>query len=260
MNLEEFKKRSPKQRGHRKSPSALLLAWTTYPFDLVYQLFEHDKHGADLRPFRESTDTEFEFVLQLLKEDWCGLLEMPMFVWQMVLPRSLHAQIRSHRHWSFFSESHQLSLPVDFADEQDYFHIPCASDVVRTTEMSAMQNAQTSYIELMKQGVLPALARGVLPMHINLGLSASCNLRSLFKTVVQRNCSILQGTYWTPLLDEMEEELCSKIDSRFKKIFDLRPCDVHSHCQSKIEQELRIAGKDPHQPCGIYIKKFDERE
>jgi hypothetical protein len=253
LNLEKFKERSPEQRGHRESPSVKLLDWTTHPFDLVVQLFEHDKHGADLRPFRESTDAEFEFVLQLLKEDWCGLLEMPIFVWQLVLPRSLHAQIRSHRHWSFFSESHQLSLPINFADVEDYFHIPVD---VGDIEKAAMQNAQAAYTALLNKGVLPSLARGVLPMHINLGLSAGCNLRSLFGLVVMRNCSILQGTYWKPLLASMCTELCQKVDLRFERIFRLKPCDINNRCQSTIEQELRVNGKDPHSPCSIYLERF----
>lgn len=197
-----------------------------------------------------ATTKEFNFVLQLLKEDWCGLLELPTFVWHFVVPRSLHAQIRAHRHWSFFSESHQLMLQTEFAEQGDYFHIPGVN------EYKAMADAQLAYTHLLAQGISPALARGLLPMHINLGLTAGCNLRSMFQVIVQRNCDILQGSYWKPLLEEMEQELCMKVDKRFSKLFKLKPCNINNRCQSDIEQKLRIAKKDPHFPCEIYLKRF----
>lgn len=197
-----------------------------------------------------ATTKEFNFVFQLLKEDWCGLLELPNFVWHFVVPRSLHAQIRAHRHWSFFSESHQLMLQTKFAEQGDYFHIPGAN------EYKAMVESQKAYTALLNEGILPSLARGVLPMHINLGLTAGCNLRSMFQVIVQRNCDILQGTYWKPFLGQMELELCTKVDKRFSKLFRLKPCDVNNRCQSTIEQKLRIAEKDPHKPCPIYLRRF----
>lgn len=234
---------------------------------MIYQLYFYNKHGAASLPtfgrvttswLHKATTKEFNFVLQLLKEDWCGLLELPMFVWHFVLPRSLHAQIRAHRHWSFFSESHQLMLQTEFAEQGDYFHIPKPSLDSATTnlEVDAMASAQMAYTHLLAQGVSPALARGVLPMHINLGLTAGCNLRSMFQTIVLRNCDILQSTYWKPLLKEMEQELCSKVDKRFSKIFRLKPCDINNKCLSDIEQKLRIVKKDPHDPCPIYLRRF----
>lgn len=227
---------------------------------MIYRLYFHNKHGIPLakEEFRTATTKEFNFVLQLLKEDWCGLLELPNFTWQFVLPRSLHAQIRSHRHWSFFSESHQLSLPTEFAQRGDYFHIPKPPLDSATTnlEVNAMFEAQKAYKDLLAQGVLPSLARGVLPMHINLGLTAGCSLRSMFQVIVLRNCDIMQGSYWKLLLKEMERELCTKVDKRFSKLFKLKPCMVCNKCLSDIEQKLRIAKKDPHSPCEIYLKRF----
>lgn len=199
---------------------------------------------------------EFNFVFQLLKEDWCGLLELPTFVWHFVLPRSLHAQVRTHRHWSFFSESHQLMMPAEFAEQGDYFRIPDNQAMHNQTEYKAMIDAQYHYRDLLDEGVLPSLARGVLPMHINLGLTAGCNLRAMFQAIVLRNCDILQRTYWQPLLYEMENELCIKVDKRFAKLFSLKPCDINNKCLSDIEQKLRIAKKDPHKPCSIYLRRF----
>jgi len=236
----------------RESPSATLLYAHPHPFALIYDLFHHDKHGTPLRPPRRASDEEFEFVLQLLKEDWCGLLEFPTYVWQMVLPRSFHAQVRVHRHWSFFSQSHQLYEPAHFADEGDYFKIPGLTPLCRDIERSSMKHAEDAYGDLREAGVLPSLARGVLPMHINLGLSVGMNLRSLFQVAVERRCHILQGTYWNPLLDQMSAALCA-LDERYARLFELQPCDISGRCLSAIEQELRVKGKDPHAVCPRYL-------
>lgn len=233
----------------RKSPSARLIDFTSKPFKLVHTLFFHDKHGAELNLSGPTSQKEFNFVLQLLKEDWCGLLEFPVFIWQMVLPRSLHAQVRVHRHWSFFSQSHQLHEPTCFADEGDYFEIPGLDARQNDLERIAMEDAQHAYGKLRDSGLLPSLARGVLPMHINLGLSVATNLRALFQVAVQRRCHILQGTYWNPLLDMMRDELVAKVDERFKSLFELQPCDVMGRCLSNIEQGLRMELKDPHATC-----------
>lgn len=256
-NLKDWQKKCPTRKIGRKSPAAKLLNWTPDPFNTIYHLYFFNKHGIPL-PSSSSPATmkEFNFVLQLLKEDWCGLLELPTFVWNFVVPRSLHAQMRVHRHWSFFSESHQLNLPIDFANQGDYFHIS-ATRLTERIEHDAMVDAQTHYQDLLEQGVLPSLARGVLPIHINLGLTAGCNLRSLFQIIVLRNCDILQSTYWKPLLEEMEDELCTNVDKRFSKFFQLKPCDINNRCLSDIEQKLRLHNKDPHEVCSIYLKKFN---
>jgi len=260
-NLKHWQSRCPGKQQARTSLSAVLLDWTEFPFHMIHQLYFYNKHGTKMKRFHSATRSEFEFVMELLKEDWCGLLEMPTFVWAFVLPRSLHAQIRTHRHWSFFSESHQLSLPIEFADQDDYFHIPGKSSIAKAVEQVAMKDSQDHYQELLELGVLPSLARGVLPMHINLGLTAGCNLRAMFQTIVLRNCNILQSTYWQPLLEQMEKELCKKVDERFSELFKLKPCNINKRCLSSIEQKLRIAGQDPHKPCKYYLAKFaDEKD
>lgn len=242
--------------------TARLLTWTPGPFQMIHDLWEHDKHGQGLPaqapevqawPVEDACSQEaFDFVFQLLKENWSGLLEFPTFVWQMTLPRSLHAQVRVHRHWSFFSESHQLFDVRDFADEGDWFRIPGLTPEQGRLEEDAMRSSQDSYRRLRDAGILPSLARGVLPQHVNLGLSVQMNLRSLFQTVVMRRCHILQGTYWNPLLESMKAELCSKVDPRFAAFFDLQPCDITGRCLSPIEEELRKAGQDPHAVCPRY--------
>lgn len=230
-----------------------LLQWTPHPINTVYQLFFHQKHGTPLEPFGPATDEQWAFVRQLLLENWCGLLEFPVFIWNMVLPRAMHAQVRVHRHWSYWSESHQLYEPNEFANEKDYFEIPDLTPEQRHLETCAMRQSQLYYKLLREDGVLPALARGVLPLHINLGLSCAINLRSLVQTAILRRCHILQGTYWNPLLDRMADELATKVDPRLKELFFLQPCDVNGQCISPVEQELRVEGKDPHVPCPRYM-------
>jgi len=229
----------------RKSPSAELVHATPNPFELIYDMYWEAKFGAP-RPC--SNEEKREFAYNLLIEDWCGVLEFPVFIWRFVLPRSLHAQIRVHRHWSFFSQSHQLHIP----DEPDYYEIPGLSKEEQELEVVAHKHALGYYEEMRLAGILPSLARGLLPMHTNLGLLAQCSLRSMFKVVVERRCHILQGTYWNPLLEEMKRELCEKVDPFFERLFCLQPCDISNKCLSPIEEELRAQGKDPHAVCPRY--------
>ena len=234
---------------------AELVNFTPNPIDTIYDLYWHDKFGEDRADVPEKE--KWAFVLQLLKEDWCGLLEFASFTWKFVVPRALHAQIRVHRHWSFWSQSHQLHEPKSFAEDGEYFSIPNLREEERPIEKEAMRDAQDKYNLLIQRGVLPSLARGVLPQHINLGLSVNCNLRSLFKVVVERRCHILQGTYWNPLLEMMKEEMVTKVNPLFGEIFNLQPCDVRGSCLSTIEQELRVSGADPHIVCPRY-RSFKE--
>lgn len=240
------------EHRRRKSPSAKLIQWTRNPIHLVYNLFQHNKEGDPLEKPRQAEDYEVEFIKKLLMEDWCGLLEFPNFSWQMVLPRSFHAQVRTHRHWSYFSESHQVLNPRKFASNKDYFQIPGLNQKQRIAESSAMFRLQTCYQQFLDTGVVHSLARGLLPMHINLALAVSTNLRSLFQTAVWRRCHVLQGTYWNDLLDQMKEEIVKKVDSRLGFIFDLQPCDIRGNCPAEIEQLPRLKGFDAHEVCPRY--------
>lgn len=237
---------------------AKLISFSPAPFATIRAFWEHEKHYRDWREIFDQAirehDRTFDFVLQLLKENWCPITEFPVFYWTFRVPRSLHAQLRNHRHWSTFSQSHQLYEPSDFADKQDYFQIPQTSLGQKAIEIRAMANAQKAYKTLRKSGILPSLARGVLPMHINLGLSACTNLRTLFNTVVMRRCHILQGTYWNPLLELMRKEMVDKVDPRCGEFFDLQPCDISDKCLSDIEQQLRYYGKDPHSVCPRWME------
>lgn len=240
-----------------QSPDAELLYWTKQPFHMIYQLFFHAKHEKPFGKMRKATNKEFRFVFNLLCENWCGLLEMPTFVWKFVLPKSLHSQVRAHRHWSFFSQSHQLKQCWNFATKKEYFEIPTKDSEVREIEKGIMSDCQEAYEQLIREGCIqPGMARGVLPQHINLGLIASCNLRAMFQVIVLRRCNILQTQYWHPLLQKMKQELCKKVDSRFAVLFRYSPCDINKRCLSPIEQELRVQNKDPHSPCFRYMHEF----
>jgi hypothetical protein len=251
-------------RGSRPSPTAVLVNWTPNPIETVYNLFDHNKWGAKLHEWLhqaglpqggvpESSEKEWDFVKRLLVANWCGLLEFPSFQWQMVLPRSFHAQVRTHRHWSYFSESNQVTDPRRFADEGDYFHIPGLDADQKLVERRAMAYAQLGYREMRDAGIIHSLARGALPMHINLAMAVSTNLRSLFQTAMNRRCHVLQGTYWNPLLDQMKKEVVEKVDPRLGWIFDQQPCDIHKTCIAEIEEEPRAKGVDAHEVCPRYV-------
>lgn len=195
----------------------------------------------------------------LMREDWCPILEWPQFIWYFRVPLALHAQIRTARHWSFFSESHQLRDASAFYDNGDFYEPPAGMNgvcsEVENIHREALQESQIKYNELLKTGVLPSIARGVLPMHKRLGLYACCSLRSLFKMVVVRRCNIFQMSYWHPLLEVMEQEVWEKLhpdereDRSILDMFKWQPCDLTGKCLSGVEQRLRDCGLDPHSIC-----------
>ncbi len=240
---------------------AELISWTPNPLGMIYDTYHNEKHGIGLPQngvFGELAPSQKDEALALLFENWGPFLEFPQTLWSFRVPRSFHAQLRVHRHWSCWSESHQLVEPREFYTQGDYYEPDTMSVVQTDAYRTAMSNAQDAYNGLLDQGLLPAIARNVLPMSINLGLTAGINLRALTQTVILRRCHIFQGTFWNPLLEQMRHELVTKVDPALEAIFKLQPCDFGS-CISTVEQEQRVRGEDPHKPCPRYIelKKTD---
>jgi hypothetical protein len=122
------------------------------------------------------------------------------------------------------------------------------------TYKGAVLAALGAYKSLREQGLLPSVARLVLPQATMLGLTAGINLRSLRDLAVLRRCHIFQGIWWNPLLDMMRQEVADKIDPALARIFDYQPCDL-GPCLSKVEQFQRVNKQDPHDPCPRFFCK-----
>jgi len=243
---------------------AKLIYCTPDPLMLIWHAYHHEKHNIFLPPWpfypkeeMVENDEMRKEALDLLLEGWGPFLELPQTVWSFRVPRALHAQMRVHRHWSCWSQSHQLHEPSTFASIGKDYWMPSFEfvdtedvDLARERFRSMMLTAEEHYAEL-RQFTLPSIARLVLPQAINLGLTCGINLRALTQTAIHRRCHIFQGTLWNPLLDLMCEQL-TEVDPMLKKIFQLQPCDLGNRCLSAVEQEQRVTRQDPHAVCPRY--------
>jgi len=234
---------------------AELIYATPNPLALIWYSYWNAKSGTRFPwpPLAEWSlhDVERQGVLQLLREGWCPALEFPRMVWRFRIPRSLHAQLTKHRRWSFWSESHQLVAAENFFTKADFF-VPdgIAPDSAEAQiYLDAMESAEASYAILREQGLLPAHARHVLPMAINLGLLGAVDFRAFFHMIILRRCHIFQSSLWTPLIELMRKEVFEKVDQALDPLFGLQPCDLTGRCLSDFEQGLRQAGTDPHASC-----------
>jgi hypothetical protein len=205
-------------------------------------------------------EEETEFFQRLIK-DWTGIPEMVQFTFTFrVIPEALLGQLARHRFGKLFVRSARVFPAGSFAEEGRYFQPDSCSDRVGNPKAAlaynaAMKAAQDAYAALVDAGVPLEDARGVMPMHALYDMTFTMDLKSLTELVQKRSCLILQQQYWAPLLASMRDELCQKVDSRLSYIFT-PPCEFRGACISPMEQELRCQGKDPNEPCPIYIERW----
>jgi hypothetical protein len=269
-------------------PTCELIAWTPDPINLMYQVWEFAKtndglnlHTAQgLNHAMQSGDVEHpdvwfdgrrpalppeeetEFFQRLIK-DWTGIPEMVQFTFTFRdIPEALLGQLARHRFGKLFVRSARVFPAGTFADEGRFFRPDSCSDSVGNPEGAlaytrAMKHAQEAYTALVDSGVPLEDARGVMPMHAFYDMTFTMDLKSLCALIQKRSCLILQQQYWAPLLDAMRDEICSKVDERLEFIF-APPCKFRGACISPMEQELRATGKDPNEPCPLYIELWGD--
>jgi thymidylate synthase ThyX len=207
-------------------------------------------------------EEETAFFQRLIK-DWTGIPEMVQFTFTFRdIPEALLGQLARHRFGKLFVRSARVFPAGTFAEEGRFFRPDSCSDKIGNVEAyaayeSAMLNAQTAYKLLTEAGVPLEDARGVMPMHAFYDMTFTMDLKSLCALIQKRSCLILQQQYWAPLLAAMRDELCSKVDNRLGYIF-APPCKFRGACISPMEQELRATGKDPNEPCPLYIELWGE--
>lgn len=255
-------------------PKATLLSWTPKPLYTMWYAWEFckdkdfsSKYGAplplgwkivDAGSRKEPTREELVSFFRKAIIDWMPISEFVHFTFVCEnIPRALMDQMTRHRLWSFFVQSMRVAdVGSTFATDDAYFTPDAiAADPDTLGNYNAtMHVAQTRYRQLRSAGVPIEDARGVLPLHTNTKMIVGFNLRAFQQAVEKRTCWILQQQYWAPLLVSMRQELVDKVDPELAFIF-APPCELRGKCITAIEQEYRLAGKDPNPPCPKYDPK-----
>lgn len=247
----------------QRKPYVELIAWTPNPLELMWKVWHFAKD-----PLGQSSPVAHRHdVVELFRRLVGEFTAIPEFVSFAFLgrniSRSLLAQLTRHRLFSFFGRSQRVDDLSHFADQGDYFTPdscaapPRSKGAEQTAEQiyrCHMSEAQWAYTKLLQLGVPIEDARGVLPEHSLNDIAFACNLRALAQAVSTRTCWMLQGSYWEPLLGSMAAELTTKVDSELAYIF-APPCKRGGNCLSGMEQERRLKGEDPYDPCPIYLAK-----
>lgn len=256
------------------TPSPLMILWNAWywtrdptkvyvikPGRPAYRLGT-DEFTPD--PNRPSVENFMQHALQMLKEH-VPIPEMVHMTWGLEnIPRSFQEQIVRTRQAAFFCETHRVVDKSDFYYDGDFFDSigvhPPGWEMVRDGEdmyYKAMRAAQLAYRDLIKHGVPPELARGVLPMHVNSRLAMGINLREFARLMAQRTCWIAQGSYWLPLMASMRPQMEEYIGKEVSDSIFRPPCQGATPvCIMEGEAEARLRGEGPYQPCPLYSEIF----
>ena len=169
-------------------------------------------------------------------------------------PRSFVDQLDRHRNLSFWEQSLRVR---DLSKGFDYYVPPQLDDkpVLRERYIMFMEKAREVYSELA-EFIPREQARGVIPLHINVRLSAMGNLRSVLHVVSSRTCFYSQGDYWRPVVNELVDGIYRMFPSLRGKIISL-PCTGKNICPFEKDVMDRIDDKS-NPVCPILISRFSK--
>jgi hypothetical protein len=250
-----------------KEPKAYLINWTSTPLHVMHYIWLYCKEPARL--LYSAGDVQFEppqYPLDVTHEEGqqafrtimaelSGIPEFIVFNWVCVnIPRAMLAQLSRHRHISLFTRSFRDTDMGSFFATDDFYTPPGLSQEQQEVYEMAMSRAADSYTDLVRCGLSAESARGLLPMHVNIQLCMSTNLRALAQLISSRTCWMAQQGYWAPFMASMRDALCNMIDPVFAELFK-PPCETTGRCQLPEGQRRRMAGVDPGQPCPRYVER-----
>lgn len=113
------------------------------------------------------------FVRKIIKRGHESVLEHVSLTFHIVCDRAIQNELVRHRHASFTVESTRY-VKYDELTVIKPFSTPDGSDF---TFWHMMRDAERNYLFLVEQGVLPELARAVLPLCLATELYMTANLR-----------------------------------------------------------------------------------
>lgn len=166
--------------------------------------------------------------------------------------------IRNNRRGQFWSQSHRI-YDMSKLYEDKLYHISKSIEenpLALAKYEACMQFIANTYKDLAGLGIPLEDARSVVPVSATHRISMVINLRDLLFMIYERGCHILQGSMWKPLIDQMINELVTKVDPVFKML--KKPvCFTEgkfTYCRYAHDNDRRYEGKDSLPPCCIWIK------
>lgn len=151
-----------------------------------------------------------EFVKRLIKNGHESVLEHYSFSVKFITNRAIANEIVRHRIASFSQESTRYcNYSSDkFDNEITVIEMPYAPN--HSGWFLSCADAETKYFQLLKQGVSPQLARGVLPLDLKTELIMTANLREwrhFFKLRTAPEAHPQMRELATSLLNELKKDI-----------------------------------------------------
>lgn len=261
-----------------------LVEWPRWPIETVYYLWQVSRHNDPvLEPgqiyLKSANDPDYKKevrkVFEQIIDSPYPIAENLWFVFLLEnVSISFREQMVRHRigvkvgervgvdmfpdlHDStWWSQSMRYSNMGEFANKESY-RMPESIDTEakRLLYVNAMQVAQRTYNDLVKQGVPLEDAREVIPLGTTHRVSWGINLHSLAHIMKKRSCWILQLGVWGPVIRGMINELATRVDPYFANLVT-PPCikgNEFKECVALLDNQERTEGKDPLPPCSLFL-------
>jgi len=254
-------------------PRATLVSWTPDMANVLHQVWKYAKEPTNTLHIqtkqcrmhdainendipRIDPDDEEEFLRKFFKE-WMPVSRMATLTFELEnIPPALLQQLSRHKWIEMFVKSARVFYDNSWADAGGYFTPDsCSTGIAKVIYDAGMSNACESMNRLLEIGVALEDARGLLPMHSLYKMTLHMSVASLQGIVQKRTCNLLQQQLWAPLMRDWRDELCRKVSPAFEVLF-APPCRATGKCQAPTENEERIHGLVPIEPCPIYLKHF----
>jgi thymidylate synthase (FAD) len=157
-------------------PQGVNLEWVT---PKPVRVIEKAGRNCYLSEDKITPDSAPKFVKMICKKNHESVLEHASASFRIVTDRGVLAEITRHRLSSFSVESTRyLSYAKGkFNSELTVIEPPGLSGVSRDYWLNSVLFAEMGYMELIRQGVTPEIARAVLPMCLKTELTMTSNFR-----------------------------------------------------------------------------------
>ena len=254
-----------------------MISWTNEPIRTLQEIWDASKNELPYEEIHKTRETGFA-------PDFEGILDQEIPVSEHVtfnfllenVPVAWREQAVRHRIGTqygpnyavdvvpeagitFWSQSMRIQSMGEFADKEQY-HTP--DSIQRDAHLSeayttTMDIIQRRYQLLVDSGVPMEDARNLIPLGATHRIVMTVNLRALMGILSKRGCWILQSSLWSPVIKGIVNELCEKIDERFRRLIH-PPCvsgGAFVGCTFVLENERRVTGDDALPPCPMYIQE-----
>lgn len=185
-----------------------------------------------------------------------------IFVFENV-PIFWREQLVRQRKAAYWIQSHRI-LPLHNFYDNDLFYTPpqIQNNPPALLEFRrAMKNISEAYNVLSALGVPLEDARSVIPMCATHRISMTIELRQLISICKARSCHIAQGTIWKPIINQMIQELQTKVDPVFSLLREplCYQAGKYVDCKYKPINRERLSGEDPLPPCYLWMENVRPR-